>query len=157
MVTIMIVMKEKEKIATKETWLIFWKRNCSDFKAVSFQKSGKRNSFIFKVFLVATFNDFPFLLLSLLLYIVILLIIIIKKINVIIVSSLLLHPSDILSFLSFLFCAEVIIFKFCPCNKFETVVSNFQPSRFPGKEGRPDHPNYLVTPSPFCLCFFLKK
>ena len=58
-------MREKEKIATKETWLIFWKRNCGDFKAVSFQKSGKKNFFIFKVFLVATFCDFPFLLLSL--------------------------------------------------------------------------------------------
>ena len=42
MITIMIIYREKEINATKKTWLIFWKRNCKDFKVVSFQKSGKK-------------------------------------------------------------------------------------------------------------------
>ena len=60
MIVIMIIKMEKEIIATKETWLIFWKRNCKDFKAVSFQKSEKKYYFISKVFLVAPLMLFLF-------------------------------------------------------------------------------------------------
>ena len=39
--------------------------------------------------------------------------------------------------------------------EFETVVSNFQPSRFPNIYGRPDYLNYLETPVSFVFAFFL--
>ena len=65
MITIMIIVREKENNCNKRDLIDFWKRNCKDFKAVTFQKSGREVVFIFKVFLVANFNAFPFLLLSL--------------------------------------------------------------------------------------------
>ena len=38
----MTIIRKKEIIATKETWLIFENENCKDFKAVTFKKSGKK-------------------------------------------------------------------------------------------------------------------
>ena len=52
--------KRKGNNCNKRDLIDFWKRNCKDLKAVTFQKSGKKHFYIFKVFLVATFKAFLF-------------------------------------------------------------------------------------------------
>ena len=65
MITIMTIIREKEIIATKETSLIFGNETAWTSRQSRFKNQARSISFIFKVFLVATFNAFPFLLLSL--------------------------------------------------------------------------------------------
>ena len=60
----MTVIREKEITATKKTWLIF-ETKLQGLQSSHVSKIRQDVFFIFKVFLVATFNAFPFLLLSL--------------------------------------------------------------------------------------------
>ena len=61
----MIIIKEKEIIATKETRLIFENETVRILRQSRFKNQVRRIFLFFKVFLVGTFNAFPFLLLSL--------------------------------------------------------------------------------------------
>ena len=65
MITKMITMTEKEIIATKKSWLIIENGTARNLQQFRFKNPAKKHFFISKVFLVATFNTFPFLLLSL--------------------------------------------------------------------------------------------
>ena len=65
MITKMIIIREKEIIATKKSWLIIENETARNFQQLRFKNPARTIFFIFKVFLVATFNTFPFLLLSL--------------------------------------------------------------------------------------------
>ena len=132
------------------------KRNCKDFKAVRFQKSGKTYFFMFKVFLVATFNAFPFPLLSLwssLLFIIIIIIIIIRY-----APFCYIFLNLFTFFVFILLCTShyfiVLSLLIYVIMSFKLLVSNFQESRFHSIQGWPYYPNYLETSSRFCLCFF---
>ena len=61
MIMIITIEKEVKFKATKKDLDYFWKRNCKNIKAVTFQKW----RYIQKDFLVATFNLIPFLFTSL--------------------------------------------------------------------------------------------
>ena len=65
MITKMIIIREKEIIATKKYWLIIENETAWNLQQFRYKNPARSIFFIFKVFLVVTFNTFSFLLLSL--------------------------------------------------------------------------------------------